>query len=158
MPAPALHEDLAPLAFLLGTWAGEGWGEYPTVPRFAYREEVVFGHLGKPQLSYRQQTWHAEDGRPLHAEAGWFRPGRDGAVELVLAHPTGLVEVADGRVVGGRVALASTVVHGTATAKEVRAVTRVIEVDGDVLRYELAMAAVGVPLVPHLRAELRRAG
>lgn len=156
MTGPPLHDDVAPLAFLLGTWTGEGTGHYPTIAGFAYREEVVVGHVGKPHLTYRQRTWHADDGRPLHSEVGYFRAGRGGTVELVLAHPTGVVEVAEGPLRGTRLELASTAVDRTSTAKEVLALTRVIEVVGDVWRYELGMAAVGLPLGPHLAAELRR--
>ena len=153
-----LHPDLAHLAFLVGTWEGEGFGEYPTVADFAYREEVVIDHVGKPQLIYRQRTWHAGDGRPLHSEVGYFRPAPGGRVELVLAHPTGHADVAEGTVDGQRVELTTTAVLQTGTAKSVTALHRVIEVDGDVLRYELGMAAVGLPLGPHLRAELHRKG
>ncbi|MGH9024308.1 MAG: FABP family protein [Acidimicrobiia bacterium] len=64
---PALHPHVGPLGFLLGTWRGEGEGFYPTVPRFAYGEEVRFWHSGKPFLAYSQRTWSLADGRPLHA-------------------------------------------------------------------------------------------
>ena len=82
----------------------------------------------------------------------------DGMVELVVAHGSGLVEVAEGMVDGGELVLASTRVVGTGTAKEVAAVERRYRVDGDVLTYELGMAAVGQPLQPHLQASLRRVG
>jgi hypothetical protein len=48
---------------------------------------------------------------------------------------------------------------GTPTAEDdVTALRRRVEVDGDVLRYTLDMAACGNPLVRHLEAELRRTG
>ena len=156
--APPLHPDVEALAGLLGTWRGEGAGEYPTIAGFRYGEEVRFWHVGKPFLAYAQRTWSLDDGRPLHAESGYWRPKPDGAVEVVLAHPTGIVEVLEGRLDGDVVELRSTTMARTSTAKQVEVVHRRFELDGDRLGYAVAMAAVGQPLQHHLAAELRRVG
>jgi hypothetical protein len=153
-----LNAGVAPLRFLLGTWVGEGRGEYPTIESFAYGEEVRWWHLGKPFLAYSQRTWSLDDGRPLHSEMGYWRCHPAGRVELVLAHPTGVVEVDEGQLEGQVIELGSVHVVFTSTAKDVRAMSRRVEVDGDVLRYRVSMAAVGQPLVHHLAAELRRTG
>jgi hypothetical protein len=158
MTEPALHPDVARLAFLLGTWVGEGQGSYPTIKPFGYGEEVRVWQVGKPFLAYGQRTWALDDGRPLHAETGYWRHHPDGLIELVLAHPTGVVEVEEGTVDGRRIELATTMVGRTSTAKEVTALGRTIEVDGDVLSYTLTLAAVGQPLQHHLQARLQRVG
>jgi len=156
----ALHPDVEALACLLGSWSGEGEGHYPTIAPFAYREEISFSHAGKPFLAYRQATVRVDTGLPAHAEMGYLRGTGPGRVELVMAHPTGVAEVAEGAVEvtadGLVVRLHSTSVTGTATAKEVRSIQRSLTVAGDLLSYDLSMAAVGLALQHHLHAELHR--
>jgi hypothetical protein len=154
--SPDLHPDLEAVRFLLGIWEGTGKGVYPTIEPFAYREEVRISHVGKPFLVYGQRTWAESDGRPLHAETGYWRFPPGGRVELVLAHPTGVVEVEEGTIEGTTLELATTSVGRTATAKDVRTLARRVSVEGYVLRYTLDMEAVAEPLQRHLDAELRR--
>lgn len=151
-----LHPDLASLAFLVGTWQGEGRGAYPTVDDFTYVEEIVIGHVGKPFLTYVQKSRHADTGLPLHGESGYYRPAGPTGIELAIAHPFGAVEVSEGAVDGQRIEMMSRFVATTTTAKEVTEVRRTIEVDGAGMHYVLDMAAVGQPLQFHLEATLHR--
>ena len=155
-----LHPDVAVLAPLLGTWAGEGAGEYPTIQPFGYFEEVTFSHVGKPFLIYGQRTKASNDGRPLHAETGYLRMPSQGRVELVLAHPTGVTEIQEGSLsLDGtklEMELTATTIGRTTSAKEITALSRSIRVDGDTLTYTLLMCAVGQPLQNHLAATLHR--
>lgn len=151
------------LAHLVGTWSGTGAGEYPSIDPFDYREEITFAAVpGKPFLAYRQSTVRLDTNLPAHSEVGYLRPvGDDGGVELVLAHPTGLAEVASGTIEptpDGLTLHLTATIHGTPTAKDVTAVERSITVHGDTLSYTLAMAAVGHPLTHHLAATLHRTG
>jgi len=154
--APALHSEIQPLAFLLGTWRGEGVGVYPTIEDFAYLEEIEIDHVGKPFLVYRQKTRRKETGEPLHTEVGYYRAPSPSTAELVIAQPTGVAEIHTGVIDGTRVSLRSLQVACTPSAKRVDSVERDLVVDGDELRYELFMSAVGQPHQIHLRATLRR--
>jgi hypothetical protein len=153
---PPLHPDIVHLAWLVGSWAGAGAGRYPTIEPFDYLEQVEFGHVGKPFLSYVQRTKHAETGLPLHAEAGYIRPVGTDRAELVVSQPSGISEVHEGVIDEQTINFRSISVVTTATAKEVSAVNRTLAVDGDTLSYTVDMGAVGLDLQHHLSAMLRR--
>ncbi len=171
MSDPTPTPDGAPagdLAAWAGTWSGTGRGTYPTIEPFTYREELVLALTPKPFLRYESRTW-AETGpqapgTPLHSETGWWRWVGDGTVELVIAIPTGHLELGVGtlqRAPGGwRLEAASATVVNSPTAKQVDALVRRFELDpgAGVLRYTLDMAAVGVETTRHLTAQLRRDG
>ena len=153
--APDLHPDVAHLGFLLGTWKGKGRGDYPTIEGFEYFEESTYGHVGKPFLTYSQRT-KGVDGLPLHAEVGYLRPAGTNGVELVLAHPFGVTEIQTGSVAGHSLRLETTTVALTPTAKDIRSLTRSLDVVDGEMTYLIEMAAVGQPLQFHLEARLRR--
>lgn len=155
-----LHPSVTGLAPLLGVWAGQGRGVYPTIEPFEYLEEIIFGHVGKPFLSYVQKTRALSDGRPLHAESGYLRVPATDRIELILAHPTGLTEVAEGdlsvRDATIEIELVATTIGRSASSKEVAALGRSIRIDVDELTYTVFMGAVGQPLQQHLTATLQR--
>jgi hypothetical protein len=152
----AIHPDLEPLAFLLGTWAGEGEGRWPADGEpFRYREEMTFEQVGDPFLLYAQESYGIDDDEPLHFERGFLRPVRVGRVEAMLAHPLGIVEVAEGTVTGTRIDLVSTSVSVASTGSAVTELRRRIRVDG-ALTYELDMAMAEVSLMLHIAGRLER--
>ena len=162
-----LHDALAPLAFLVGTWRGLGVVGYPTIEGSRYEQELVFAHDGRPFLSYASRSWLIDEGgqrvRPAASETGFWRPGGEPrSVEVMLAHPTGIVEVYVGEVVFNRVELATDVVARTQTAKAVAGLKRLYGLVGGEdgqerdLAYAVDMAAVGQPLQSHLSARLSR--
>jgi hypothetical protein len=160
-PPPQPHPALAPLAFLLGRWEGAGVGGYETIESFRFGQEVIFSHNGKPYLSYLSRSWlldgEGRPGRPLAAESGFWRATPDGRAEVMLAHPTGIVEIYLGEITGTKIELATDVVARTSAAKEVRAGRRLYGLVGQDLAYAYDMAAMGRPLQPHLSAQLKRA-
>jgi hypothetical protein len=153
---PPLHDAIAPLGGLVGTWSGTGRGDYPTIEPFDYAETVVVSHVGKPFLSYSQHTKHASTGLPLHIESGYWRMSGQGRVELVIAQPTGVAEILEGSLESGHIRLASVLVGRTSSAKDVSVVERDFVLGDDVLSYTVRMAAVGQDLCSHLEGELRR--
>jgi hypothetical protein len=157
---PAPHPTLGALAGLVGVWRGTGEGLYPTIAPFTYREEVTFGHDGRPVLRYSQRTWRSADDTPMHVETGFLRAPVDGTVELMIVQPTGFAEVALLRVIedAGQVALegARATLTRAPSAKDVLDVRRRFELDGDELRYDLWMTYAGNVDEHHLRAVLHR--
>ena len=164
--SPDLPEPLAPLAWLIGAWAGAGVVGYPTVDSAQFGQELELSTDGRPFLAHRSRTWlldeNGERVRPLATESGYWRPAgpaEDGdgtELEVLLSHPTGFVEIYVGEVRGPRVTLHTDLVARTRTAKEYTAATRQYGlVDGDLL-WAMDMSAVGRPLTPHLSARLKR--
>lgn len=152
-----LHPNVQPYEFLLGTWAGEGTGNYPTINDFSYRETLSFTATpGKPFLRYEQTT----QGRhgPMHTEVGYLRPVGDNRLELVISQPTGQTELLEGKSQqdGLLFRFGTSVVVNSTTAKQVDATRRTYTFNAQ--RTEMTttfdMAAVGQPMRPHLESRL----
>lgn len=146
------------LARLVGTWRGDGTGCYPTITDFTYTDEITFTDTGKPFLHFVQRTWI--DGEPRHTETGYWRMPTPDAVEVVIALPTGQAEQGSGTchtgTDGALVIETDSSVQNTPTAKKVDRIVRRLRVEGDRLRYELLMEAVGEGLTLHLSSGLTR--
>ncbi|MEV5895731.1 FABP family protein [Nonomuraea fuscirosea] len=160
MEEPEVHPALEPISFLLGRWEGAGVGGYPTIESFNFGQEIEFGHNGKPFLTYVSRTWLLdEDGnrvRPLATESGYWRALPERQIEVVLSHPTGIVEIYIGEVVFHKIELRTDVVARTATAKEYSAGHRLYGLVNGNLMWAYEMAAVGHPLTDHMSAELKK--
>ena len=153
-----MHKGLERVSFLLGTWRGEGEGRYPTIDDFSYGEELRFWHDGRPLMFYAQRTWNLESEAPMHSETGFWRPQRDGSIELVLAHTFGCVEIQEGTIEQTTISTRSKEIASTTSAKNVAGLSRVYTVDGGTLSYELQMAFEDNELQNHLTGKLERTG
>ena len=157
-----IHPSTARLAWLIGTWAGNGHGEYPGIEKFQFGQEVVFQQDGRPFIHYFSRSWIVDDSgktvRQAAQETGFLRPQEDGTLEVVLAHNLGYVEVWHGEIhpEQPRFEIATDAVVRTATAKSYTAGKRLYGyVDGNLL-YAYDMAAEGHELQPHTHAHLAR--
>src|SRR5690606_10825982 len=94
---PDLPRELAPLAWLIGRWEGAGVLGYPTIESANFGQEVEVTHDGRPFLQWHSRSWILDEQgakvRPAAVEVGFWRPLPDGEVELLLSHPTGIVEL-----------------------------------------------------------------
>ena len=156
-----LHPDLMPVAWLLGAWHGNGHGDYPTIEPFAFEQDVVFAHDGRPFLHYFSRTWVTEENgeriQPGAMETGFLRPAGEGKLELVMAHPTGYAEIWHGEIDGAKLTLSTDVVARTVSSKEYTAGQRMYGLVEGSLMYAFDMAAVGQPMQSHLWGKLERA-
>jgi hypothetical protein len=157
-----IHPVCAPLAWLIGTWAGNGHGEYETIDDFQFGQEILFQQDGRPFIHFMSRSWivdeHGEHVREAAQETGFIRPQEDRTLEVVMAHNTGFVEIWHGELhpEQPRFEIVSDAVARTATAKEYAGGKRLYGyVNGDLL-YAFDMAAMGQPLQPHTHAQLKR--
>lgn len=155
-----LHPDCAPIAWMLGTWRGNGHGDYPTIEKFEFGQELIFTHDGRPFFHYMAHAWitDAEGNKVRDAaiETGFVRCKPEGHVEVVLTHNLGYSEVWYGTAGEARMEIATDAIVRTESAKEYTAGKRLYGyVEGDLL-YAYDMAAMGQELQPHLWARLKR--
>ena len=155
-----IHPNVAPFAWLLGSWEGGGDGDYPTIEKFRFGQEVLFQQDGRPFMHYMARAWVLDDDgnkvRDAAQETGFLRCQEDGQVEMLLSHNTGFSELLLGKVDGAKLELATDAVVRSETAKEVTAGHRLYGlVEGD-LWFAFDMAAVGQELQPHLWGKLVR--
>lgn len=158
-----LHPQCQLLAPLLGVWRGEGLAQYPSLlGEFPYGQQIAFGHDGRPFLAYEARAWllnpYGQVLRPAAREVGWWRVDEEEIIEVVLAHMFGICEI----YYGGRTGetsweLESDTVARTDSARETTAAARLYGIveDGQ-LAYAEERALRGLPMKPHLSAQLTR--
>ncbi len=155
-----LHPNCGPIAWMLGTWRGNGHGDYPTIEKFQFGQELVFTHDGRPFFHYMARAWIVDDQgekvRDAAIESGFIRGVGEGRFEILLPHNFGVAEVWAGEAGDGKFEWTTDAVARTETAKEYTAGKRLYgNVEGDLL-YAFDMAAMGQALQPHLWARLKR--
>ena len=160
---PNLHDDLLALLPLVGVWRGEGEVVYPTIDGpYKFGQQITFAHDGRPFLSYESRAWILDDDgnvvRPAAREVGWWRPGPDDSLEVLLAHATGITEIYYGAPrTQTSWEIGTDIVTRTATAKDVSGAKRLYGlVNGVDLAYVEERAMMGQELQPHTSAYLRR--
>jgi hypothetical protein len=157
-----LPERLRPLAWMIGRWEGAGVVGYPTIESVNFGQEVECRHDGRGFLEWHSHTWlldqeTGEKVRPLATELGFWRPQEDmREVELLLAHPTGVVEMYYGSMQPAKVELKTDGVMRSPHAKEYNAGTRLYGLVESQLFWVMDMAAVGQQLQSHVSAQLKR--
>jgi hypothetical protein len=160
-----LNPDCAPIAWLLGAWHGNGHGDYPTIEKFEFEQEIIVQQDGRPFFHYSARSWVIDPEtkqrlRPGAMETGFFRSqlveNGKARLEVVLAHSSGMADVWFGEAADGKIEIATRGVGRTETAKDYVAGHRLFgNVEGQLL-YAFDMKAMGQELQPHLWAQLQR--
>jgi hypothetical protein len=102
-----LHDALLALLPLVGVWRGEGEGR-GAHGDYRFGQQIIVAHDGGDYLSWEARSWrlteNGEYDRPDLRETGYWRfvddpgdPGESQAIELLLAHSAGYVELFYGR-------------------------------------------------------------
>ncbi|HEX5144131.1 MAG TPA: FABP family protein [Mycobacterium sp.] len=102
-----LHDALLALLPLVGVWRGEGEGSGPHGD-YRFGQQIVVSHDGGDYLNWEARSWRLSEAGEYEAhglrETGFWRfvndpadPGESNAIELLLAHSAGYVELFYGR-------------------------------------------------------------
>ncbi len=154
-----LHDDVKPLAWLVGKWGGRGHGEWGD-QKFSFTQEVTFRHDGRPYLEYTSRSWLInEDGsliKPAAGETGYWKVKPNNVLEVVIAHNLGIVESWVGQHQGAKIQLEFDGAALNPSAKHVHGGSRLYGLVEGQLFLAYDMAAMGKELQPHVWASLER--
>lgn len=155
-----LPEPLYPLAWMVGRWEGVGLFSYPTMDDGRFGQALDISCDGEPFLRWESASWVLdEDGervRPFATESGFLRLTEQGTPELMLAHPTGIVEIYVGTSEPAKLLLPVSNAMRTPTAHEYVQGSRMYGLVNGELFWALDMEAHGQPMTSHMSAQLRR--
>ncbi len=98
-----LHDALLALLPLVGVWRGEGEGRSPNGD-YRFGQQIIVSHDGGDYLNWEARSWRLDDEGGYHSpglrETGFWRfvddpadPDESQAIELLLAHSAGYVEL-----------------------------------------------------------------
>lgn len=163
-----LDDALLALLPLVGVWRGEGEGR-DTYGDYRFGQQIVVSHDGGEYLNWEARSWRLTEGgeyqRPNLRETGYWRfvddpgdPGESQAIELLLAHSAGYVELFYGRPLNqSSWELATDALARSKSGLLVGGAKRLYGIveGGDLAYVEERVDADG-GLVPHLSARLSR--
>lgn len=98
-----LHDAMLALLPLVGVWRGEGEGHSPHGD-YRFGQQIIVSHDGGDYLNWEARSWRLDDDGGFHSpslrETGFWRfvhdptdPSESQAIELLLAHSAGYVEL-----------------------------------------------------------------
>ncbi|MBX7432325.1 FABP family protein [Mycobacterium sp. Y57] len=102
-----LHDALLALLPLVGVWRGEGEGR-GSHGDYRFGQQIVVSHDGSDYLNWESRSWRLNEAggydKPNLRETGFWRfvadpgdPAESQAIELLLAHSAGYIELFYGR-------------------------------------------------------------
>jgi len=180
LPDPeGLAPEVYPLAWLLGTWRGEGVVAYPGIEEAAFTQEIVIASDGGPYLSYTSTirlvvapadtaaleeepeapVWQTESGYwriPPERPTDWGLTDDQHPVELLVADPSGHVALYIGAIGKGRIDLVSDAIVRAASGAPVSAGKRLYGLVNGELMWAHDIAAFGHPMQSYASGRLAR--
>ncbi|WP_456823408.1 FABP family protein [Cellulomonas sp. P5_E12] len=180
LPDPeGLAPEVYPLAWLLGTWRGEGVVDYPGIDEATFTQEIVIDSDGGPYLSYTSTirlvtapsdtaaleneppapVWQTESGFwrvPPERPTDWGLTPDQHPVELLVADPSGHVALYIGAVGKGRIDLVSDAIVRTSSGAAVSAGKRLYGLVNGELMWAHDIAAFGHPMQSYASGRLAR--
>lgn len=163
-----LHDALLALLPLVGVWRGEGEGR-AAGGDYRFGQQIVVSHDGGDYLNWEARSWRLTDdgGYDAHGlrETGFWRfvedsndPSESHAIELLLAHSAGYVELFYGRPLNASSwELVTDALARSRSGVLVGGAKRLYGIiDGGDLAYVEERVDADGGLVPHLSARLSR--